>query len=347
MIDAYASLRHYAEHLAPVWAALPAELRGTFYSPSSTEPWGTPLHRGRDTRRLVLVAGWRDAQTVAPSPLVYLEHGAGQSYDGDPRGVGQGSYSGGQGLGRVRLFLCPSQRVADRWAATYPEATTAVVGCPKLDRWHAVPDGPHRGRAAASADDGPDVAPRPTRTVAPDHGSGAPVVAVTFHWECPLVPETRSAWGHYDHHLPGLVADPRWQVLGHGHPRLWGAIRRRWRALGVDHTPDLADVLDRADLLVADNTSAAYEFASTGRPVLVLNAPWYRRHVDHGLRFWSYPPGLQVDHPRDLVAGVARALADPPAARAIRARAVAHVYAHTDGHAAQRAADAIKEQRHA
>jgi hypothetical protein len=322
VIDAYASLRHYAEHLAPVWAALPAELRGTFYSPSSTEPWGTPLHRGRDQGRLVLVAGWRDAQTVAPSPLVYLEHGAGQSYDGDPRGVGQGSYSGGQGLGRVQLFLCPSRRVADRWQAAYPEAATAVVGCPKLDAWHA---------AASWAE-------RPL---------GRPVVAVTFHWECPLVPETRSAWSHYDHHLPGLVADPRWQVLGHGHPRLWGAIRRRWRALGAEHTPDLADVLDRADLLVADNTSAAYEFASTGRPVLVLNAPWYRRHVDHGLRFWSYPPGLQVDHPRDLVPGVARALADPPAARAIRARAVAHVYAHTDGHAAQRAADAIKEQRHA
>jgi hypothetical protein len=318
LIDAYASLRHYAEHLAPVWAALPAELRGSFYSPSRTEQWGQPLDRARDRGRLVLVASWRDAQTVGPSPLVYVEHGAGQSYDGDPRSAGNGSYSGGHALDRVRLFLCPNQQVADRWQARYPEARTAVVGCPKLDAWHAA-------------------APWAERTV------GRPVVAVTFQLECPLVPETRSAWGHYDHHLPALVADPRWQVLGHGHPRLWGAIRRRWRDLHTEHTPDLADVLDRADLLVADNTSALYEFASTGRPVLVLNAPWYRRHVDHGLRFWSHPPGLQVDRPADLVAGVARALADPPAARAIRARATAHVYAHTDGQAARRAAEAIKE----
>ena len=318
LIDAYASLRHYAEHLAPVWAALPAELRGSFYSPSRTETWGQPLDRARDRGRLVLVASWRDAQTVGPSPLVYVEHGAGQSYDGDPRSAGNGSYSGGHALDRVRLFLCPNADVAARWQARYPDATTAVVGCPKLDAWHTA-------------------APWAERPL------GRPTVAVTFHWECPLVPETRSAWGHYDHHLPGLVADPRWQVLGHGHPRLWGAIRRRWRDLHAEHTPELADVLDRADLLVADNTSALYEFASTGRPVLVLNAPWYRRHVDHGLRFWSHPPGLQVDHPRDLVAGVAHALADPPAARAIRARAVGRAYAHTDGHAAERAATAIKE----
>jgi hypothetical protein len=312
VIDAYASLRHYAEHIRPVWDALPDQLRGQWLE-------APRLHR-RDPARTVLVASWRDAQQVAPSPLVYVEHGAGQTYDADPRARGNGSYSGGAGLDRVRLFLCPNAAVADRWRAAY-RAPAAVVGCPKLDRWH---------RAAR------DTAYQGAR----------PTVAVTFHWECALVPETRSAWRHYDRALPVLAHDPRWRLLGHGHPRLWGTIRRRWQQLGVDHTPDLADVLDQADLLVADNTSALYEFASLGKPVLVLNAPWYRRDVHHGLRFWSHPPGLQCDQPTDLPDQLARALADPPAAQRIRAAAVAEAYAHTDGLAAQRAATAIAKELH-
>jgi len=401
LIDAYGSLPHYCAHIAPVWDQLPDQLRGEWLDPRR-------LHR-RDPSRTVLVASWRDAQQVAPSPLVYLEHGAGQSYDGDPRGVGNGSYSGGAGLERVVLFLCPSDRVADRWRAVYPSAGVAVVGCPKLDRWHGlarqvrdggeqdggVVTGEAQEQVAPSAQEPPVLAggvavvqqqPLGGRGLAADRapsvllgdhlgeaplgqpvaqqqhlvaagvgggvdhgrdGTAAPTVAVTFHWECGLVPETRSAWSHYDRVLPHLAADPRWQLLGHGHPRLWGTIRRRWAQLGVEHTPELDDVLDRADLLVGDNTSALFEFASTGRPVVVVNAPWYRRDVEHGLRFWSHPPGLQVDRPEQLADTIARALADPPAARRIRAAAVAETYAATDGRAAHRAAEAIKELDHA
>lgn len=308
MIDAYASLRHYAEHLQPVWDALPPEWRGRWCSPDRPPIDGRP----------VLVAGWRDAQTVRPAPVVYLEHGAGQSYDGDPAGRANGSYSGGAGLDHAALFLCPNVQVADRWNDAYPEAPAAVVGCPRLDRWHRAPRGIPRG--------------------------GPPTVAVTFHWECRLVPETRSALGHYVRALPHLAAMPDWQVLGHGHPRMWGRLRREWRRLGVAHTPDLADVLDRADLLVGDNTSALYEFASLGRPVLVLNAPWYRRDVHHGLRFWRHVPGLQIDGPEQLVWGAMTALEDPPELRAVRRAAVAAAYAHTDGHAAERAATAIVKE---
>jgi hypothetical protein len=77
-----------------------------------------------------------------------------------------------------------------------------------------------------------------------------------------------------------------------------------------------------------------YEFASTGRPVVVMNAPQYRRDVHHGLRFWDYPPGLQVDRPEQLADTIARALSDPEPARALRAAAVAETYAYTDGRAA-------------
>lgn len=366
MIDAYASLRHYAEHLAPVWAALPESARGTFWSPDHAHRWGTGLDGKRDTSRLVLVASYRDALMMDPSELVLVEHGAGQTYVG----VTEGSYAGGRGHQRVRLFLCPNEHVAARWRGEYT-APAVVVGCPKLDRWHlsavqsprapagacshhpkhngcpgnsaepgVITVGQEQGRAPAGATD-PAGVPREDRDRNRDIAK--PVVAVTFHWDCGVVPEARSAWRHYDRSLPALARDRSWQLLGHGHPRLWPTISRRWAQLGVPLVPELADVLDQADVLVGDNTSALYEFASLGRPVVVLNQPGYRRDVEHGLRFWSHPPGLQVDRPAELADTIARALTDPPAVQALRARAVARAYAHTDGQAAARAAAAIME----
>lgn len=189
------------------------------------------------------------------------------------------------------------------------------------------------------------------RSSPPREGDGAlvpppfrPTVAVSFHFDCAICPETRSAWRYYDPHLPRLVRDPRFRVVGHGHPRLWPTIRRRWAELGVEQWPDVDRVLSEADLLVVDNSSVAFETAAIGMPVVLLNLPSYRREVEHGGRFWSAPPGVQVDHPSELADAIACALTDPPAHRAIRARAVDWSYSGlVDGHASERAATAILE----
>lgn len=286
----------------------------------------------RDLSRPVLIAGLGDHQRVNPSSTILVEHGAGQTY----ADLDSGSYSGGPGWERAILFLCPSEAVAARWSNSY-RTPAAVVGSPKLDRWH----GSSRTRNTESAGNA-------TYEYIEGHEAGTtPTVAVTFHWECRLVPETRSAWEHYDRSLPALVewADRTGiRLLGHGHPRLWGRIERRWRRLGVEPVERLADVLDRADLLVGDNTSALYEFASTGRPVVVLNAPWYRREVEHGGRFWSWADvGVQANEPVELPGAIAVGLADPPSVAARRAQIVREVYARCDGRAASRAADSIEE----
>lgn len=319
LVDSYASLPHYAEHLQPVLEQLERRsLLGERWAPRHGEWWGRAMAR-RDLSRPVLVAGFADAQRVTPSPVILLEHGAGQAYVDTTNG----SYSGGAGWERAVLFLCPNEAVARRWRATY-RAPAVVVGAPKLDRWHD-----------------------PARDLAQSRAvNHAPVVAITFHWECSIVPETRSAWQHYDRALPELVT---WaeqagvELLGHGHPRLWGKIERRWRKLGVEPVEHFDEILERADLLVGDNTSALPEFASTGRPVLWLNAPWYRRDVDHGGRFWTWPQGqVCVDEPDELPERILQALADPPPARLSRSRMVQRVYPLRDGRAAERAADAIE-----
>lgn len=153
-----------------------------------------------------------------------------------------------------------------------------------------------------------------------------------------------TAWRYYDPHLPRLCADPRFRVVGHGHPRLWPTILRRWQELGVEPWPDVDRVLSEADVFVADNTSTLYEAAALGIPTVCLNIPSYRREVEHSGRFWTSPPGPQVDHPAELADAICRALDDPPAHRAIRARAVAYAYdGPITGDASERAAAAIME----
>jgi glycosyltransferase involved in cell wall biosynthesis len=102
--------------------------------------------------------------------------------------------------------------------------------------------------------------------------------------------------------------------------------------------------MERADLYIMDHMSTLYEFASTGRPVVVLNTPWYRRDVEHGLRFWEYADvGVNCEHPNDLEKCINLALQDPLEQKMKRERACNAVYAYRDGMCTERAAKAIIE----
>jgi hypothetical protein len=269
---------------------------------------GEMLHdRPRGDRRPTVCSASRDTRTVIRSgrPVAVTEHGYGQSYSTSHNQ----SYPGGHGLGAVGLFLAPNEHAADRWRTEYPKARVEVVGCPKLDTL-------------------------PMRVPGP-----GPVIALSFHWGCTVAPEAKGAWDFYKRAIPDLAL--RYQVLGHGHPRLMGTIAGTYRRLGVEVVDDFADVCRRADLYVCDNSSTIYEFASTGRPVVVLNAPWYRRSANHGLRFWDAASvGVQCDDPDDLPAVIEEALADHPEQQAAREAALDLVYSVRRG-ASQRAADVL------
>lgn len=244
-----------------------------------------------------------------------MEHGAGQTYRGDPHSsIGtHGAYAGGLGREDVALFLCPNEPTAEANRATYPDTPAVVVGCPKLDPW----------------------ADRALRRNDP------PIVAVSFHWNAEIVPEARSAWPHYAAGLAALATSGRVRLVGHGHPRIADRLRAAYNKAGIVYVDDFAHVLDLADVYACDNSSTLYEFATVG-PVVALNAPWYRREIEHGGRFWNLIPGLSCDDPIDLEWSFTRALEDPPAARRLRARALEIVYPMRDGHASERAAEAIR-----
>jgi hypothetical protein len=261
-----------------------------------------------------LVAAASDNLRVKRRPAIFVEHGAGQTYEG---AQGNPSYAGGAKRDNVVLFLCPNDEVAMRNLDTYPNALASVVGCPKLDRFL------------------PHSALRP-----PPHDP--PVVAFTFHADLNIVSETRSAFSFF---APAIdaVADAGYDVLGHAHPRAWARLGRWYASKGIPAVPQLDEVFRRADVLVVDNSSAGVEFAAIGKRVVWCSPPWYRPEVHHGGRFWEWIAlGGHALAPEQVVGQVHQTLGrTPPAYNAKGRDILASVYTYLDGKDADRAAQSI------
>lgn len=270
----------------------------------------------RSSVDVTLVASYTDlvrAMNEKARNIVLMQHGIGQSYAGDPKMERHSGYPGGEGNEGVGLFLTPNEHSANRWREAYPDTPVVVVGSPRLDE---IPE----------RDD----------ELYPDR----PTVAVSFHWDHYRIPEMHSAFAHFRSALPALAE--RFNLVGHGHP-FRHDLPTYWHRIGVPYAPTFAEVCRRADVYVCDNSSTLYEFASTGRPVVVMNAPEYRRDVVHGLRFWAGSQvGPNVDDPEALIMGVERAVMDLPGDAALREHALDQVYAYRTA-GATRAANAVLE----
>ncbi len=329
-----ASERHFVDHLVPIWHQLPEEVRGRFHCGLGRKECEQALARARTIGVPDARPGWlppgaagigvvasvgdlANARKSAPRiRFAYTEHGCGLTYQQPgPSYIGSGSRDG------VDLIIVPSDRAADIQKVGTPHIRIESVGCsPKMDGW--APGGPLRDTIAEE---------------------DPPVVAVSWHYDAKnVVMEVRSALPYYERILPDLAKGP-WQLIGHGHPRYWGHCRAVYEKYGIEPVKSFEEVLRRASLYVVDNSSTLYEFAATGRPVVAVNCPLYRRDVHHGLRFWEHIPGLQCDEPEDLPRVVARALEDPPEARKAREAAVSEVYPQMDGKSAERAAALLLE----
>lgn len=275
------------DHLLPVYLALPDSVRGQFIT-GKYHP---------EPESLTVVSSYGDYKLTA-GPVIYIDHGVGFSFSND-----HSSYAGGKGRERVIAFLSTNEYADCRNRETYPDAYHKIVGCPKMDGWANLGS----------------------------TGNEIPVVAFSFHWDCRVVPETRSAFSEYRPELTRIARMPQeqrgWSMLGHGHPRLWNSISRFWESVNVDLAPDFTEVMQRADLYVADATSTLYEFAATGKPVVVINSKLYRKHVHHGLRFWEHVPGEQVDSENQLVPMIRRALTKDTF-KNVREEAVKAAYPH-------------------
>lgn len=301
-VDVFATQPHYRRHLLPIFRALPPEMQGTVH----------PL--GEMTTlpgRVGLVAGGVDAHVLRNQCKVfYVEHGAGQSYAGADLAAAQmPGYSAADGhrWPHVLGFICPNERVARNWTT----APSVAVGCPKMDE-HIL-----------------DESWTPQGTV-----------CFAWHWDATFCPEARSAWLHYSSSL--IVATQRfrsqgYEVFGHSHPRWGDQINNRMAASGMTILPTDEDVFYHAEILLVDNSSIGPEFNSLGRPIIWLNAPWYRREVHHGQRFWEWTEmAPTIDDRNELL--------DLDLDSIVRKKpgqvgwVAADAYEHIDGKASERAA---------
>lgn len=311
-VDVYWTEPHFGDHIIPTFEKLPPERRGHVLNP----PPGMEPPPGEN---LLLVASWGDFKRAraAGRRVIFSEHGCGQFFrHPDGRLLLHSSYAGAARPGAV-LILVPNEVTASAYeeSGLNPGVPVAVVGCPKLDPWIDTPAEPNEERT----------------------------VAISFHWDCKVVPETGSAWREY-FSPPDALAElaEEYHVLGHGHPRIFSRLAPRYEALGIEPVEKFSEVLRRAEAYAVDGSSTLYEFAATGRPVVVINSRHYRRGVRHGLRFWDAAHvGFQCDSPEQLVPAMRKALADPPFMRRCREDALRMVYTHLDGSSARRAADAI------
>lgn len=258
-----ASERHYARHARAVWKHLPDEVRG------HERVGRVATDRSLPREDFIMVGGVADIDRAQRNRIIYVEHGAGQSYLGDPTSRHAMFYPHPNSTHpqRVLRYISPREAVAEAWGRP-----AFAAGCPALD----------------------DLTPSLTSNRA----------AITFHHDAFRVcPEARSAAAHWEpvlHELVLALQTDGFEVIGHGHPRDREA-QLRWERLDVPFERDPDVILETCSLLVADNTSLMYEAAALNIAVVALNAPWYRKDVDHGLRFWDAVPGQSFDDIDDII----------------------------------------------
>lgn len=315
MVDAFASREHYVDHLAPIWAALPPEHRGTFITSGGAaaraEHLGIPTTNYLLTSaRLTLVASEADyatAHNVHTRPIAYVNHGVGQAWRAPdrtliPTGVGKPRPG-------ARVFLTPGPHATSVTREANPHALITEVGSPRVEELRS--------------------APAPTE----------PLLVVSGHWDMRATLESRSALPYY---LPALRDRLPMRVALHAHPRLRFWAEPQAAALGIEFIPTFTEVCRRATVYATDSSSTLFEFAALDRPVIVLNHPTYRREHSHGLRFWDAANvGVNVNHPHELPDAVVKAVLDHPPQRAARRKALALAYHPFDGRAADRAVRAL------
>src|SRR5258707_6093011 len=348
-IDFLARRFYYLRHLKPIWNALSASQRGQFYMNADTYsaageimeiekhyvPYIENEYCGNGP---IVTAAYGDAVRAAdanPSrPVTLLEHGVGLSF-------GKAEYSSGFGQ-REKLALIPvqSQYILDRIHPDIKNKPHPIIGVPVLDPWAGEFRKPH------------SMPKKPTIAIAFHHGSKVSRPA-----------EIGSAWKHYADILPELVK--HYKVLFHVHPLSGDAVREASAMLTLppfdaglnklaynqwesnpsrpEYVETFEEIMHRADIFINDCSSTLYQFCVTGKPVIILNAPWFNRDSKWGIRFWDYTDiGPQVEDPAGLIPAIDRMIAAPEDFKPYRSKMVSDLFPYL-GTASERAVDTITE----
>ncbi|MDP2364043.1 MAG: CDP-glycerol glycerophosphotransferase family protein, partial [Ignavibacteria bacterium] len=330
-IDFFARRIHYIDHIVPIWEHIPLTMRGNFYVPDNLKNYTEertsgkvigvkPYTSGGQSHKIVpegegplLICAYADLRAAygknPKRPFILMEHGVGLSFPEHTP-----AYGGGDGYrAYVNLFLAPNTNIYTKTAKTYPNAKQVIIGTPKLDKWI-------------------NYVPSPI--------SNPPVVAISFHWDGKCVcPEAGNALEHYRKVLP--ILSKHFHVIGHGHPRIINELIPIYHKYGFEIIQDFEEVQRRVDVYVNDSSSTIYEFLVTGKPIVILNAPWFRKSASYGIRFWDYTDiGPQCEAPEDLISCIKKGLLSGNEYAPFREKAIKDLYPYW-GTSSERAGEAI------
>ncbi len=316
MLDCLITHQYYWPHIAPIWNALPVSERGVIYASEGINfPDAIPYtDMGDCGHNPILCAAYGDAfravEFDSNRPVILMEHGIGLTPSD------KAAYCSGTSESRKKMamFLLPNQYSANKAHPDLKHIPHVVIGMPKLDylagelqKKHVMPE-------------------KPTIAIAFHHGD-----------KNSRPPEQGSAWEHYINYLPEVAR--KFNVIVHCHPL--SNLKETYDRLGLKYVEDFKDVMAQADIYVNDCSSTMYEFLATGKPVVILNAPWFDRKVERGLRFWDYTNiGTQVNEPIELIPAIEETIRNPDGYKAQRQRAVSDLLPFI-GSSAQRAAEAV------
>ena len=310
-LDFYASQPHYLDHMKPIWDNLNSKFKGKFIITENIEEYAKLLKLNyciEEPREVItLVSSYGDYKNTKKE-VIFMEHGIGFTFSNN-----HPSYAGGKGKDRVVLFLNQHTITQIKNQKAYPLSKQEIIGVPKTDQYI-------------------NLIPVP---------KDKPTICLSFHWNCKVSPETTSAFSHYASVIPKLNKNKEFNLVFHGHPH----DNKKWEKYctknNIKRIKTFDEVIKTADVYVADATSTSYEFAVTGKPVIILNAPWYRKNIHHGIRFWDYIPGPQVDDPKRLELMMLRAVRNPRQWDYIREPVIDKLYPYF-GESAKRAATVIE-----
>lgn len=303
-LDFLARRAHYIDHMVPIYHMLPAHCRGGFHVSADLVEYAQE-QRIKDIHVFDKTKGWDDhvltcgygdmtsASRMSRHKLIMMEHGIGH-------GFGTAAYP--NGIGRrdlVDFFLYPNQYTADK-ALTVRKTPYDIIGTPKMDQI--------------------------VNTIG-SWGASERTICISFHWgdgkQNP--PESGSALNHYRSILP--VLNKKYKLLAHGHPLARQVHKPIYQDLGIEFVDDFMDVCRRASIYINDLSSTLYEFLCTGKPVILLNAPWFRRDVQWGIRFWDYSNvGINVEDPAQLCDAIDRTFENYLICEDARRKAIQDLY---------------------
>lgn len=321
-IEAFAKEQHFRDHLEPIVKKLEEAGVDVYWTGRGERPQGDGLFA------LVASSGDLVRANEAKRLVFFAEHGAGQSYSSSRHS----SYAGGVGRDNVCCFISPGPHVDAMNAKYYPKIPSIPAGVPKLDEFHL-----NISRE-----------PEDMNYRTDEHGNlvprGLPVVCFSFHWDCHVCPETRSGFEEFKHSILLARNTGEFEVIVHCHPRAVQMCLPFYEQHNLEYVENFEDVLKRADVYVCDNSSTIFEFASVGKPVVLLNPSFYRKRIKHGLRFWTHANiGEQADDQHEALRAIRLAALDTREKKAARAAKVKEIYHGVDGKAAERAAEGIIE----